>query len=235
MTLEGWFLPEVRTVATSRASAAARTGTRTWREPHELALIAAARNGDERAMDDLIRRYHGFVRLKASSYFLAGGDSSDLVQEGLVGLFKAVRDFRSDKETSFRSFAELCITRQIITAIKTATRYKHAPLNTYVSFSHTPAGQDLDAECTLGDALPGPAVDDPATCVISTDELQSLLACLGSTLSPLESQVLTYYLEGRSYEAIGDLIGCDPKTVDNALQRVKRKVLAHLQTRRQLS
>jgi RNA polymerase sigma-H factor len=222
-------------VATSRASAAARTGTRTWREPHELALIAAARNGDERAMDELIRRYHGFVRLKASSYFLAGGDASDLVQEGLVGLFKAVRDFRSDKETSFRSFAELCITRQIITAIKTATRFKHAPLNTYVSFSHTPAGQDLDAECTLGDALPGPAVDDPATCVISSDELQSLLACLGSTLSPLESQVLTYYLEGRSYEAIGDLIGCDPKTVDNALQRVKRKVLAHLQTRRQIS
>ncbi|HEX2375997.1 MAG TPA: RNA polymerase sporulation sigma factor SigH [Gaiellales bacterium] len=222
-------------MATSRASAAARTGTRTWREPHELALIAAARNGDERAMDELIRRYHGFVRLKASSYFLAGGDSSDLVQEGLVGLFKAVRDFRSDKETSFRSFAELCITRQIITAIKTATRFKHAPLNTYVSFSHTPAGQDLDAECTLGDALPGPAVDDPATCVISSDELQSLLACLGSTLSPLESQVLTYYLEGRSYEAIGDLIGCDPKTVDNALQRVKRKVLAHLQTRRQIS
>ena len=222
-------------MATSRASAAARTGTRTWREPHELALIAAARNGDERAMDELIRRYHGFVRLKASSYFLAGGDSSDLVQEGLVGLFKAVRDFRSDKETSFRSFAELCITRQIITAIKTATRFKHAPLNTYVSFSHTPAGQDLDAECTLGDALPGPAVDDPATCVISSDELQSLLACLGSTLSPLESQVLTYYLEGRSYEAIGDLIGCDPKTVDNALQRVKRKVLAHLQARRQIS
>jgi len=222
-------------VATSRASAAARTGTRTWREPHELALIAAARNGDERAMDELIRRYHGFVRLKASSYFLAGGDASDLVQEGLVGLFKAVRDFRADKETSFRSFAELCITRQIITAIKTATRYKHSPLNTYVSFSHTPAGQDLDAECTLGDALPGPAVDDPATCVISSDELRSLLECLGSTLSPLESQVLTYYLEGRSYEAIGDLIGCDPKTVDNALQRVKRKVLAHLHARRQLS
>jgi RNA polymerase sporulation-specific sigma factor len=222
-------------VATSRAAAAARSGVRTWREPHELALIAAARNGDERAMDDLIRRYHGFVRLKASSYFLAGGDGSDLVQEGLVGLFKAVRDFRSDKETSFRSFAELCITRQIITAIKTATRYKHAPLNTYVSFSHTPAGQDLDTDCTLGDALPGPAVDDPATCVISSDELKSLLECLSSTLSPLESQVLTYYLEGRSYEAIGDIIGCDPKTVDNALQRVKRKVLAHLQARRQLS
>ena len=103
----------------------------------------------------LIRRYTGFVRLKASSYFLAGGDGEDLVQEGLIGLYKAVRDFRHDKETSFRSFAELCVTRQIITAIKTATRYKHAPLNQYVSFSHTPAGQDPDGECTLGDALPG--------------------------------------------------------------------------------
>jgi RNA polymerase sporulation-specific sigma factor len=220
----------------SRASTAtARQAQPTWREPHELALIAAARNGDERAMDAIIRRYQGFVRLKASSYFLAGGDSNDLIQEGLVGLFKAVRDYRADKETSFRSFAELCITRQIITAIKTATRFKHAPLNTYVSFSHAPAGQEADADCTLGDALPGPAVDDPATCVISSDELQSLLECLGSSLSPLESRVLTSYLEGRSYEAIGELVGCDPKTVDNALQRVKRKVLAHLQARRQLA
>jgi RNA polymerase sporulation-specific sigma factor len=223
-------------MAPSAASAAAaRQAQPRWREPHELALIAAARNGDERAMDALIRRYQGFVRLKASSYFLAGGDSSDLIQEGLVGLFKAVRDFRSDKETSFRSFAELCITRQIITAIKTATRFKHAPLNTYVSFSHAPAGQESDADCTLGDALPGPAVDDPATCVISSDELRSLLECLGSSLSALESRVLTYYLEGRSYEEIGELVGCDPKTVDNALQRVKRKVLAHLQARRQLA
>src|SRR5947199_1003706 len=150
-----------------------------------MQLVLKARNGDGVAMDALIRRYTGFVRLKASSYFLAGGDNDDLLQEGLVGLFKAVRDFRSDKETSFRSFAELCITRQIITAIKTATRYKHAPLNTYVSFSHTPAGQDIDTDCTLGDALPGPAVDDPATCVISSEELQSLLSCLGSSLSSL--------------------------------------------------
>ena len=181
-------------MATSRATGAARSGARTWREPHELALIAAARNGDERAMDDLIRRYHGFVRLKASSYFLAGGDGSDLVQEGLVGLFKAVRDFRSDKETSFRSFAELCITRQIITAIKTATRFKHAPLNTYVSFSHTPAGQESDSECTLGDALPGPSVNDPSVCVISTEELQSLVFTLGSGLSELEADALRLYL-----------------------------------------
>jgi RNA polymerase sporulation-specific sigma factor len=219
----------------TRTAIAPKSPQKAQRELEDLQLVLKARNGSQAALDALMRRYQGFVRLKASSYFLAGGDADDLIQEGMIGLYKAVRDFRSDKETSFRSFAELCITRQIITAIKTATRFKHAPLNTYVSFSHTPAGQDLDADCTLGDALPGPAVDDPATCVISSDELQSLLECLGSTLSPLESQVLTFYLEGRSYEAIGDLIGCDPKTVDNALQRVKRKVLAHLHTRRQLA
>src|SRR6188472_2130998 len=167
-------------MAAARPAPGPRRQQKAERELEDLQLVIKARNGDTAAMDHLIRRYTGFVRLKASSYFLAGGDGEDLVQEGLIGLFKAVRDFRSDKETSFRSFAELCITRQIITAIKTATRYKHAPLNTYVSFSHTPAGQDLDAECTLGDALPGPAVDDPATCVISSDELQSLLECLGS-------------------------------------------------------
>ena len=119
-------------------------------------------------------------------------------------------------------FAELCITRQIITAIKTATRFKHAPLNTYVSFSQTPAGQD-DGECTLGDALPGPGVDDPAVCVISTEELQSLVFCLGTGLSSLESDALRLYLEGNSYEEMAEGLGCDTKTIDNALQRVKRK------------
>ena len=132
------------------------------RELEDLQLVLKARNGDSAALDALIRRYTPFVRLKASSYFLVGGDSDDLIQEGLIGLYKAVRDFRPDKETSFRSFAELCVTRQIITAIKTATRFKHSPLNTYVSFSHTPAGQDSDSDCTLGDALPGPDVNDPA-------------------------------------------------------------------------
>ena len=186
-----------------------------------------ARNGDPVALDALIRRYNTFVRLKASSYFLAGGDSDDLIQEGLIGLYKAVRDFRTDKETSFRSFAELCVTRQIITAIKTATRFKHAPLNTYVSFSHTPAGQESDSDCTLGDALPGPRVDDPAICVISTEELQSLVVCLGTSLSPLESDALRLYLEGSSYEEMAEELGCDTKTIDNALQRVKRKILTH--------
>ncbi|HEV2713480.1 MAG TPA: RNA polymerase sporulation sigma factor SigH [Gaiellaceae bacterium] len=200
---------------------------RAERELEDLQLVLRARNGDERSMDVLIRRYTGFVRLKASSYFLAGGDSEDLIQEGLIGLYKAVRDFRSDKETSFRSFAELCITRQIITAIKTATRFKHAPLNTYVSFSQTPAGQESDGDCTLGDALPGPSVEEPSVCVISTEELQSLVFCLGTGLSTLEADALRLYLEGASYEEMAQELGVDTKTIDNALQRVKRKIQQH--------
>jgi RNA polymerase sigma-H factor len=213
-----------------RQLATARPQEKTQREVEDLRLVLRARNGESAAMDALLRRYTGFVRLKASSYFIAGGESDDLIQEGLVGLYKAVRDFRTDKETSFRSFAELCITRQIITAIKTATRFKHAPLNTYVSFSHTPAGQE-DGDCTLGDALPGSAVNDPAVCVISTEELQSLVFCLGTGLSPLESDALRLYLEGNSYEEMAEGLGCDTKTIDNALQRVKRKVLQHQQGR----
>jgi RNA polymerase sporulation-specific sigma factor len=200
---------------------------RAERELEDLQLVIKARNGDGGAMDTLIRRYTGFVRLKSSSYFLAGGDSEDLIQEGLIGLYKAVRDFRSDKETSFRSFAELCITRQIITAIKTATRFKHAPLNTYVSFSQTPAGQESEGDCTLGDALPGPGVDEPSVVVISTEELQSLVFCLGTGLSSLESDALRLYLEGSSYEEMADCLEVDTKTIDNALQRVKRKILQH--------
>ena len=212
-------------------SAPAYSAQRQQRELADLQLVVRARNGDQVALDALIRRYTGFVRLKASSYFLAGGDSEDLVQEGLIGLYKAVRDFRHDKETSFRSFAELCVTRQIITAIKTATRFKHSPLNTYVSFSHTPAGQESEADCTLGDALPGPSVDDPSVCVISTEELQSLVFTLGSGLSKLEADALKLYLEGESYEEMAELLGCDTKTIDNALQRVKRKVISHQQSR----
>ena len=171
-------------------TAVAKSPQKAQRELEDLQLVLKARNGSTVALDALIRRYTPFVRLKASAYFLVGGANDDLIQEGLIGLYKAVRDFRPDKETSFRSFAELCVTRQIITAIKTATRFKHSPLNTYVSFSHTPAGQDPDGDCTLGDALPGSAVHDPAICVISTEELQSLVGCLGTTLSPLESDAL---------------------------------------------
>src|SRR6187401_1452252 len=207
-------------MAAARPAPGPRRQQKAERELEDLQLVIKARNGDSAAMDHLIRRYTGFVRLKASSYFLAGGDPEDLIQEGLIGLYKAVRDFRHDKETSFRSFAELCVTRQIITAIKTATRFKHSPLNSYVSFSHTPAGQDPDGECTLGDALPGPSVDDPSVCVISTEELQSLVFTLGTGLSKLEADALKLYLEGESYETMADELGCDTKTIDNALQRV---------------
>src|SRR6266487_3073062 len=213
-------------------SAPAYSAQRQQRELADLQLVVRARNGDQVALDALIRRYTGFVRLKASSYFLAGGDPEDLIQEGLIGLYKAVRDFRHDKETSFRSFAELCVTRQIITAIKTATRFNLAPLNIYVSFSHSPAGQESDSEVTLGDALPGSHVHDPAICVISTEELQSLVGCLGTTLSSLESSALRLYLEGSSYEDMAESLDCDTKTIDNALQRVKRKILTHQRERR---
>ncbi len=199
-------------------------------EVDDLYLIALAKQGDMTAYDRIVRRYYGFVRLKASSYFLAGGDGEDLIQEGLVGLYKAVRDYRSDRESSFRNFAELCITRQIITAVKTATRNKHTPLNGYVSFSQTPASAP-EGEPTLEEVIPGPAVHDPAIQVISSEELQALVGCLSSSLSELESRALSLYLDGRSYEEIAGRLTCDPKAVDNALQRVKRKVGAHLVTR----
>jgi RNA polymerase sporulation-specific sigma factor len=217
--------------AVAARTATAQSPQKAQRELEDLQLVLKARNGDGAALDALIRRYTGFVRLKASSYFLAGGDGDDLVQEGLIGLYKAVRDFRADKETSFRSFAELCVTRQIITAIKTATRFKHTPLNTYVSFSHTPAGHDGDGECTLGDALPGSAVHEPPVIVISTEELQSLVFSLGTGLSKLEADALKLYLEGSSYEEMADRLACDTKTIDNALQRVKRKIVTHQRSR----
>ena len=139
----------------------------------DLYLVALAKQGSPVAYDRIVRRYYGFVRLKASSYFLAGGDSDDLVQEGLVGLYKAVRDFRTDRESSFRNFAELCITRQIITAVKTATRNKHTPLNQYVSFSTSPASA-TDGEPTLDEILPGPTAHDPVNQAISGEELRAL-------------------------------------------------------------
>jgi RNA polymerase sporulation-specific sigma factor len=215
----------------AHAALAGRTQQKSQRELEDLQLVMRVRNGDERAREALIQRYTGFVRMKASSYFIAGGEPEDLVQEGLIGLCKAMRDFRTDKETSFRSFAELCVTRQIITAIKTATRFKHAPLNTYVSFSQTPAGQDPDSDVTLGDALPGSHVHDPSVAVISTDELKSLVFCLGTGLSPLEADALRMYLEGSSYEEMAEVLACDTKAIDNALQRVKRKILQHQRSR----
>ncbi len=197
-------------------------------------LVELYRSGNPTAIEGLLTRYRNFARLKARSYFLAGADKDDIVQEGMIGLYKAIRDFSADRQASFRAFAELCITRQIITAIKTATRYKHQPLNQYISFSHTPAGQESEGECTLGDALPGPSTNDPSVCVISTEELQSLVFTLGTGLSRLESDALRCYLEGLSYEDMAEELGCDCKTIDNALQRVKRKILQHQKSRQVL-
>ncbi|MFY9469976.1 MAG: RNA polymerase sporulation sigma factor SigH [Solirubrobacterales bacterium] len=194
-------------------------------------LIALAKGGNSEAYEMVVRRYHGFVRLKASSYFLVGGDSDDLIQEGLIGLYKAIRDYRTDRESSFRNFAELCITRQIITAVKSSTRNKHTPLNQYVSFSSPLGAGDDDGDQTLDEMLPGSHVHNPVVQVISSEELGSLVACLSTALSGLEGDVLRLYLDGHSYEQVGDQLGCDAKTVDNALQRVKRKVGGHLEAR----
>src|SRR4029078_485546 len=186
-------------------------------------LIALAKQGKKDAYDRIVKRYYGFVRLKASSYFLIGGDADELIQEGLVGLYKAVRDYRWDRESSFRNFAELCITRQIITAVKPATRNKHTPLNQYVSFSQTPAASG-DNEPTLDEVLPGPSHIDPVNQVISTEELHSLVACLSSVLSELESSVLSLYLDGRSYEEVAERLACDTKTGEHRRQSTKAQV-----------
>jgi RNA polymerase sporulation-specific sigma factor len=214
--------PAVATAAAHRSEAQP--------ELEDSYLVALAKAGSANAYDRIVKRYRGFVRLKASSYFLLGGEAEDLIQEGLLGLYKAVRDYRSDRESSFRNFAELCITRQIITAVKTASRNKHAPLNQYVSFATSPAATG-DGETTIEEILPGPSSDEPSERVIASEELASLVSCLSSVLSELESQVLSLYLDGHSYEAIGSRLECETKTVDNALQRVKRKVSLHLTSR----
>jgi RNA polymerase sporulation-specific sigma factor len=221
---------ELELPTASRNGAAAASQHNPQPELDDHYLVAMAKEGRSEAYDAIVRRYRGFVRLKASSYFLLGGESDDLIQEGLLGLYKAVRDYRTDRESSFRNFAELCITRQIITAVKTATRNKHTPLNQYVSFSQSPAAA-VDSDSTLDEVLPGPTAFDPVNQVIATEELESLVSCLSSVLSDLESRVLSLYLDGYSYEVIAEKLDCDTKTVDNALQRVKRKVGTHLASR----
>ena len=194
-------------------------------------LLALAKQGSPDAYDRLVRRYYSFVRLKASSYFLIGGDSEDLIQEGLVGLYKAIRDYRTDRESSFRNFAELCITRQIITAVKTATRNKHTPLNGYVSFSSTPAGA-TDSEPTLDEMLAGPVACTTRSTRSSPPRSCARWSPACRRCSPSSSRACSsLYLDGHSYTGIGERLGCDCKTVDNALQRVKRKVGAHLRSR----
>ncbi len=193
-------------------------------------LVLAAKAGDDGALSELLTKYRAFARVKARSYFLVGADREDIVQEGMIGLYKAIRDFNGEMDTSFRAFAELCVTRQIITAIKTATRQKHGPLNNYVSFSR-PVSTDEDGERVLGDVLPTVAVSDPADLVISAERIRALQAHFDEVLSDLETEVLRLYVEGKSYQEIAERLQRHVKSIDNALQRIKRKLECHLRER----
>ena len=186
-------------------------------------LIVEIKEGhDNAALDYLIQRYRSFVRAKARSYFLIGADREDIIQEGMIGFYKAVRDFKSDKLSSFHAFAELCVTRQIITAIKTATRQKHIPLNSYISLNKPIYDEDSDR--TLLDVLSGVKVADPEELVISREEFLAIEKKMEEILSDLEWQVLMAYLDGKSYQEIAAGLNRHVKSIDNALQRVKRKL-----------
>lgn len=192
-------------------------------------VVAFAREGDDLALEYLIHKYKNFVRAKARSYFLIGADREDIIQEGMIGLYKAIRDFKADKLASFRAFAELCITRQIITAIKTATRQKHIPLNSYVSLNK-PLYDD-ESDRTLEDILAGNKVSDPEELVISREEFLDIESKMSEFLSELEWSVLMLYLEGKSYQEIAEQLSRHVKSIDNALQRVKRKLERYLEKR----
>jgi len=194
------------------------------------ALVARYRLGDVEALDALLERYRRFVRSKARGYFLVGADFDDIEQEGMIGLYKAVRDFRDDRQASFRAFAELCITRQIITAIKTATRQKHQPLNQYVSISGVRGGDD-PGERTVERLLDDHNVADPADEVVASERMGVMRESMANLLSGLEVDVLRLYVEGRSYQEIGEELGRHVKSIDNALQRIKRKLEVHLAER----
>lgn len=193
-------------------------------------LVARARVGDDHAIDALLSRYRHYARAKARTYFLAGADREDIIQEGMIGLFKAIRDFQSNKNASFRGFAELCITRQIITAIKAASRQKHIPLNSYVSLNKPAPLPGEDEERPLADALASRHVLDPADLLISAEELDMIRASIKKLLSALEREVLRLYMDGKSYQEIADMLGRHVKSIDNALQRIKRKLEAHMTT-----
>jgi RNA polymerase sigma-H factor len=194
----------------------------------EIDLILAAQAGDESASSALCTKYRSFVRCKARNYFLAGADRDDVIQEGMIGLYKAIRDFRPERLASFRSFAELCVTRQLITAIKTASRQKHTPLNTYVSL-HRPAAAEDEGDRVLSDILAAREVCDPAEVVIAAWETASIKEGFIGALSGFETDVLRLYVSGSSYSEIADRLGRHSKAVDNALQRVKRKVELQIQ------
>lgn len=190
-------------------------------------VVALCRQGDTVAEEYLLNKYKNFVRSKARSYFLIGADHEDIVQEGMIGLYKAIRDFRQDKQASFRAFAELCITRQIITAIKTATRQKHIPLNSYVSLNKPIYDEESDR--TLLDVITEGRATNPEELIISQEDLRSIHHKIDEVLSGLEQEVLRAYLDGKSYQEIADALGRHVKSIDNALQRVKRKLEKYLE------
>lgn len=190
-------------------------------------IIMKARAGSNNALEYLINKYKNFVRSKARAYFLIGADREDIIQEGMIGLCKAIRDYKPDKLSSFRAFAELCITRQIITAIKTATRQKHIPLNSYVSLNKPLF--DEDSERTLIDIISQSSISDPEEMVINREEFSGIEDKMAEILSELEWEVLSLYLEGRSYQEISEELDRHVKSIDNALQRVKRKLEKHLE------
>jgi RNA polymerase sporulation-specific sigma factor len=193
-------------------------------------IVNEAKDGNTVALEFLINKYKNFVKAKARSYFLIGADREDIIQEGMIGLYKAIRDFKGDKLSSFRAFAELCITRQIITAIKTATRQKHIPLNSYVSLNKPIYDEDSDR--TLLDILSGTKITDPEELMINREEYDDIEYKMGEILSDLEWKVLTLYLEGKSYQEIAVELRRHVKSIDNALQRVKRKLERYLEVRK---
>jgi RNA polymerase sporulation-specific sigma factor len=193
-------------------------------------IVDCAKEGSTYAQEYLMNKYKPFVRAKAKSYFLVGADREDIIQEGMIGLYKAIRDYRPDKLTSFRAFAELCITRQIITAIKTATRQKHIPLNSYVSLNKPIYDEESDR--TLLDVLAGTKISDPEELMIDQEEFRDIEDRMGEILSDLELKVLMAYLEGKSYQEIAVDLDRHVKSIDNALQRVKRKMECYLLERR---
>ena len=193
-------------------------------------VVAIAQTGDGAATDYLIAKYKNFVRSRARSYFLIGADKEDIIQEGMIGLYKAIRDYRGDRQASFRAFAEICVTRQIITAIKTATRQKHIPLNSYVSLNKPVF--DEDSERTLAEVVPTTGKSgNPEDLFINQENLMDIESTMHRILSPLEQQVVNLYLEGKSYVEIAQDLDRHVKSVDNALQRVKRKLEQYLEKR----
>jgi RNA polymerase sporulation-specific sigma factor len=199
-------------------------------ELSDTELVARFHEGDHEALQIMLERYRRFARAKARGYFLVGADSDDIEQEGMIGLFKAARDYNPDRQASFRAFAELCITRQVITAIKTATRQKHQPLNQYVSISGV-RGTDDPSERSVEDLLDDHYLADPADEVVSNARMADMRQSMADMLSGLEVDVLRLYVEGKSYQEIGEQLGRHVKSIDNALQRIKRKLDQHLQER----